>query len=155
MYKETGLLFTISMLLVTLRGEADAASYQRILLPPDHQLDPSFLAHEISSDASTMSLATCAGVCRMKKACFYFSVTEHSCQMYHRVHMVVQPNTAAASYYEVPAVLMLRQDISDGQFFPCFAGSWALNKHNENAMQYSRLDEIDNYLGEDGKYHLK
>ncbi len=154
MSKVTGsLLVLLAMLLTSVRGEVQAAIYRRIPLPSDHQLDPAFLAYEMSS-VSSMSKATCAGACRIQRACFYFSVTEQACQMYHRVNLVIQANSAISYYYEIPAILMFRHDITDGQFFPIFTG-WALNKHNEDALQYSRLDEINNYIGNDKKYHLK
>ena len=41
------------------------------------------------------------------------------------------------------------------EFFPPFAGDWALNKGDPNAAQFSRMDEVDNFIGNDGKYNLK
>ena len=41
------------------------------------------------------------------------------------------------------------------EFFPPFAGDWALNKGDPNAAQFSRMDEVDKFIGNDGKYNLK
>ncbi len=41
------------------------------------------------------------------------------------------------------------------ELFPPFAGDWALNKGDPNAVQFSRMDEVNNFIGSDGKYNLK
>jgi len=50
---------------------------------------------------------------------------------------------------------MMRHDLRNGQVFPDFNGSWALNKENENALQFSRMDEWQNYQWANGKYVLR
>ncbi len=53
-------------------------------------------------------------------------------------------------------VLLLRQDRSAaGAFFPFFSGVWHLNKDDPDAPNYSRLDELQEYVGSDGAYHFR
>ena len=53
-------------------------------------------------------------------------------------------------------VLLLRQDRSAaGAFFPFFSGVWHLNKDDPDAPNYSRLDELQDYVGSDGAYHFR
>ncbi len=53
-----------------------------------------------------------------------------------------------------PEVLLMRHDISGGHF-PFTGADWALNKHDPSAKLFSRMDELDDYLGEDGIYNFK
>ncbi len=54
-------------------------------------------------------------------------------------------------------VLLMRHDVSDGRFpvLPWTGADWALNKHDPSAKQFSRMDELDDYLGEDEVYNFK
>ncbi len=75
------------------------------------------------------------------------------------------PPSPALSY-SVPEVLLLRLDTeaSGGRYFPRFSapvafggagGSWALNKNSPGDPRFSRLDELEDFVGSDGVYHLK
>jgi len=50
---------------------------------------------------------------------------------------------------------MMRHDLSSSEPFPNFAGSWSVNKGDEDALLFSRMDELENYLHSNGKYVFK
>jgi hypothetical protein len=52
-------------------------------------------------------------------------------------------------------VLMMRHDGRDGNLFPAITADWALNKDDATNKQFSRMDDLQEYIGANGKYHFR
>jgi len=53
-------------------------------------------------------------------------------------------------------ILLVRHDIrGNNQPFPVWDPSWALNKGDEQNIQFSRMDELNSFVGKDGVFHFR
>ncbi len=148
-------MLTFLVLLALIMPRADSTvkveKFSGTPLPSGHHLDPANLIKNIQPS----NIVGCSSACKGEPSCQAFSLAGTNCMIFDRASVVADANAVATTFFETASILLVRHDHRGGEFFPAFSGSWALNKDDENAELFSRLDELDDYLGSDGKYHFK